>query len=264
MAETRGDDRLTVVAVAALAYIVPDVLHEALGHGVTAWLSGAHRLTLSTVALSSDIDTRLISAGGTLVNLIFAAVFWILLRGAARYRPVTRYFLVLTLIGNLFDGTGYFFFSGVAGIGDWADVIRGLDPHLAWRVGLAVMGAALYYASMVLVSRELEAFREPGASVKRLARLCWTPYITEGVLAVVAGVLNPAGLIYVLISALPSTLGANAGLLALPGMMKGWKPVHDGDSAGPMARSWGWIAAGGIASAIFIVVLGRGITWTGT
>jgi hypothetical protein len=81
MPETRGDDRLTMIALSALACIVQDVLHEGLGHGVTAWLSGAHRVTMSTVALQSDVDTRLISANGTLVNLLFAAIFWLLLRG---------------------------------------------------------------------------------------------------------------------------------------------------------------------------------------
>lgn len=51
------DDRLTLIAILALACILQDVLHEGLGHGVTAWLSGAHRVTMSTVALDSDIDT---------------------------------------------------------------------------------------------------------------------------------------------------------------------------------------------------------------
>ncbi len=63
------DDRLTIIAIAALACILGDVLHEGLGHGVTAWLSGAHRITMSTVALQSDIETRWIAANGTLVNL---------------------------------------------------------------------------------------------------------------------------------------------------------------------------------------------------
>jgi hypothetical protein len=79
MPETARDDRLTVVAIAAIACVVQDVLHEGLGHGVTAWLSGAHSLTMSTVALQSDLDTRLISANGTLVNLVFALIFWLLL-----------------------------------------------------------------------------------------------------------------------------------------------------------------------------------------
>src|SRR5882724_13192311 len=126
------DDRLTVIAIAALACILQDILHEGLGHGVTAWLSGARTITISTVALQSDIGTRWISANGTLVNLLFAGIFWLFLRGARRYQPAMRFFLVLALAGNLFTGTGYFLFSGVFNFGDWAAVIQGLQPHWAW------------------------------------------------------------------------------------------------------------------------------------
>jgi hypothetical protein len=59
-----SDDRPTIVFISVLGYVLQDLLHEGLGHGVTAWLSGAHHLTLSTVALSSDIETRAIAAGG--------------------------------------------------------------------------------------------------------------------------------------------------------------------------------------------------------
>src|SRR5580704_13300771 len=83
------DDRPTVIAISALACILQDVLHEGLGHGVTALLSGAHTLTISTVALQSEIDTRWIAANGTLVNLVFAAIFWLLLRKPQGYRPNT-------------------------------------------------------------------------------------------------------------------------------------------------------------------------------
>jgi hypothetical protein len=64
-----ADDRLTLIAISVLACVVGNVLHEGLGHGVTAWLNGAHKITMSTVALQSDIDTRWISANGTVSNL---------------------------------------------------------------------------------------------------------------------------------------------------------------------------------------------------
>jgi hypothetical protein len=153
------DDRLTVIAIAALACILQDVLHEGLGHGVTAWLSGAHSVTMSTVALQCDIDTRLISANGTLVNLLFAGIFWFFLLRPQRYRPATRYFLVLAMAGNLFTGTGYFFFSGVTNFGDWAAVIRGLQPHWMWQLGLVVLGVISYYASMLVVAAKLKPFQ---------------------------------------------------------------------------------------------------------
>ena len=124
-----------VIAVSALACILQDILHEGLGHGVTAWLSGARQVTMSTVALQSDIETRWVSANGTLVNLFFAGIFWLLLLKPQRYKPVTRYFLVLAMAGNLFTGTGYFFFSGVTNFGDWAAVIRGLRAALDVATG---------------------------------------------------------------------------------------------------------------------------------
>jgi hypothetical protein len=254
------DDRLTLIAISALACILQDVLHEGLGHGVTAWLSGARKVTMSTVALQSDIDTRWISANGTLVNLLFAAIFWLLLLRPQIYRPATRYFLVLAMTGNLFTGTGYFFFSGVTNFGDWAQVIQGLQPHWIWQLGLVVLGVCSYYASMLVVRAKLMPFRGKDAGSRRLRTLCWTPYFTDGILAGLGGLLNPAGLFYVIASALPSTLGANAGLLSLPSMMR--KPNDSEEQVGPVSRNLAWIATGAVASLLFIFVIGRGLTWS--
>jgi hypothetical protein len=254
------DDRPTLIAISALACILQDVLHEGLGHGVTAWLSGAHQIIVSTVAMQCDIDTRWISADGTLANLLFAAIFWLLLRRPQRYRPATRYFLVLALAGNLFTGTGYFFFSGATNFGDWAAVIHGLQPHWVWQLGLVVVGIASYYASMLVVAAELKPFHDKDASPQRLRRLCWTPYFADGVLAGLGGLLNPAGLLYVITSALPSTLGANAGLLSLPSLMR--RSRSEQDPVAPIGRSPAWIAPAVIISLLFIFVLGRGLTWS--
>ena len=252
------DDRLTLVAVSLLACILQDVLHEGLGHGVTAWLSGAHHITMSTVALQCDVNTRWISANGTLVNLLFAAVFWLLMLSPQHYCPVTRYFLVLAMAGNLFTGTGYFLFSGVTNFGDWAAVIGDLEPHWLWQLGLVVVGALSYWWSMLLVARKLKPFRDRLAP-RRMRGLCWTPYFADGILAGLGGLLNPLGLFYVIASALPSTLGANAGLLSLPGIMRRWP--QEEEPVGVVARSPAWIATGGAASLLFIFVLGRGLAW---
>jgi hypothetical protein len=260
-AASRKDDTLTLVAISALACILQDILHEGLGHGVTAWLSGAHSITMSTVALQSDIETRWVSANGTLMNLVFAAVFWLILRRRQGYNPATRYFLVMAMAGNLFTGTGYFLFSGVANFGDWEAVIRGLEPPWMWRLGLIVLGVISYYASMILVAAELNPFLRSGEGYRRIRKLAWTPYFTDGVLAGVAGLLNPAGLFYVIASALPSTLGANAGLLSLPSLMHKWKR-NTVDEVGPIARNMAWIVAGALAALLFIFVLGRGLTFS--
>jgi hypothetical protein len=49
---------------------------------------------LTTVAWSSAFDSRLVAAGGTLVNLAAALVFWIALRNAKLASVRMRYFLL--------------------------------------------------------------------------------------------------------------------------------------------------------------------------
>jgi hypothetical protein len=184
---------------------------------------------------------------------------WLLLLRAQSYSPVLRYFLVLSMAGNLFGATGYFLFSGVANFGDWAAVIAGVEPHWLWRVLLIAVRAASYYASMLLVAAKLPAFRGPEESPRELRAVCWIPYFTDGVLAGVAGLFNPAGLFYVIASTLPSTLGANAGLWSLPSMVCSAK---NGEEPVRIPRCVTWIACAAVASLLFIFVLGRGVTWS--
>lgn len=106
-----------------MAQIVADVLHEGLGHAAVALLAGAKSGVLSTVAWSSEGDSRLVAAGGTLANLAAALVFWIVLGRVTRGSVRLRFFLLISLALNLFSGTGYFFFSGVTNFGDWGAVI---------------------------------------------------------------------------------------------------------------------------------------------
>src|SRR5580698_742744 len=113
---------------------------------------------------------------------------------------------------------------------------------------------------MLLVAAELRPFQVPEESGRRIRNLSWTPYFTDGILAGVAGVLNPAGLFYVIASALPSTLGANAGLLTLPSIMRGQR-IQSAETVAPIPRSLPWIAIGAVVALLFIVVLGRGISW---
>jgi hypothetical protein len=98
------------------------------------------------------------------VNLLFGAIFWPVLLRPQRYRPATRYFLVLAMAGNLFTGAGYFLFSGAFNFGDWAEVIRGVQPHWMWQAGLVMVGVASYYASMLAVAAAMKPFQSDGAS----------------------------------------------------------------------------------------------------
>lgn len=254
-----SDDAVSICAISVVASILTNVLHEGVGHGVIALLTGAKSGLLTTVAWSSAFDSRLIAAGGTLVNLMAALVFWLALRSARHASLPSRYFLLISCAFNLFSGTGYFFFSGVTNFGDWAAVISGLHQHWLWRTLLVLGGAASYYAAVLIVGLGLVRYVGiPRDQQGRLRKLTLVPYLSAIVLATVAGLLNPLGIQLLWQSALPATAGGQSGLVWLQYYIpRGTEPRR---SAGQLARSYPWIGVGVILGLVYVVVLGRGIT----
>jgi hypothetical protein len=252
------DDSFTVCAISVLAAMIADILHEAIGHAGLAMLLGAQAGVLSTVAWSSTFESRLVAAGGTLVNLASGAIFYLLLRRAKHASASMRYFLLLCMAFNLFDGTGYFFFSGVTNFGDWAQVIANSHPHWLWRTGLVVVGIAAYYGAVVLLGTTFVRDLGIVANDPRLTRLSVLPYLSAVVLVTASGLFNPIGIRLVFLSALPATAGAYCGLL--------WFRYYIPSSVTPttgaeiLRRSYAWISVAAILSWAFTIVLGRGIT----
>src|SRR6202041_2484775 len=210
------DDVLTICAISLLAAMLANVVHEGLGHAVVALLTGTQSGVLTTVAWSSDFDSRLVAAGGTLANLAAGAIFWVVLRGATRAAVRLRFFLLASLAFNLFTGTGYFFFSGVTNFGDWAVVIADLPARWMWRTLLIVIGIAAYYVAVLVVGIGLVRYvGVPRAEQRRLRRLTLIPYFSAALLLAAGGLLNPIGIQLVWQSALPGAAGAHSGLLWL-------------------------------------------------
>lgn len=253
------DDWLTVCAISILAGIVGDVLHEGVGHAATALLTGAKSGVLSTVAWSSAYDSRLVAAGGTLANLVAGLVFWMVLRSAKSASIRWRFFLLTSLAFNLFDGTGYFLFSGFTDFGDWAVVVAGLPAHWLWRLLLVVVGISSYFGAVMVVGSTLVRYLGvPKNESRRLTKLTLLPYLTSILLASASGLLNPVGLQLMWQSALPATAGGHSGLLWLKYYIpKGTVPERTSDL---ISRNYVWIAVAIALSLPFILVLGRGIT----
>jgi hypothetical protein len=245
------DDTLTICAISALAAMLGNVLHEGVGHALVALLTGTGTGTLSTVAWSSAHDTRLVAAGGTLVNIAAGIALWVVLRRATGASARVKFFLLIASAFNLLSGTGYFLFSGVTNFGDWADVTAGLKPAWAWRTLLIVVGVVAYFGALRLVGRGLG-----GQPAQRIRGLMIPAYVTAVALACVAALFSPFGRQLMWQSALPSTAGANAGLV----WMQYYVPrgVEPGQSEA-ITRSPGWIAAAVVAALVFTLVLGRGV-----
>ncbi len=255
---TPKDDTLTLCAISVVAAMIADVLHEAVGHAALALLSGAQSGVLSTVSWSSTFESRLVAAGGTLVNLIAGVLFWWALRRAQNASVNTRFFLLMSLAFNLFDGTGYFFFSGVTNFGDWARVIAQLHPYWLWRTGLVLVGVASYYGAVLLVGISYARHFGIAMDDPRLRRLTIIPYISAIALIGVSGLFNPMGINLVWQSALPATAGAYCGLLWFRYYVPNRTTVER--PAGPIGRNYAWVSVAIVLAIAFIVVLGRGIT----
>src|SRR4051812_29296299 len=152
MTDKRMPDTLTVIAITVVAAAITDVLHEAVGHGGACLLTGLQPLVVSTVHFNCSADSRIVSAGGTIVNLIAGAIC-----GAAGRKvkePRLRYFFWLTMVFNLLSAGGYFLYSGIGNIGDWAYVIHDLHPAWAWRTGLTALGLVTYWSFALISIRE--------------------------------------------------------------------------------------------------------------
>lgn len=253
-----NDDVPTVCAISLLAAILSNLLHEGLGHAALALFTGTQSGVLSTVAWSSAFDSRLVAAGGTLANLAAGMAFWIALRRSNAASVRWRFFLLISFAFNLFEGTGYFFFSGVTNFGDWAQVIAGLPLHWLWRMLLVFVGIATYYAAMLAVGVGLVRYvGVPRNESRRLKVFTFLPYFSVVLLVCTAGLFNPLGIQLVWQSALPATAGAKSGLLWLRYYIpKGTVPWARSDGVG---RSYRWITLAVALSLVFILVLGRGI-----
>jgi hypothetical protein len=254
-----NDDALTVCAISLLSAMLADMLHEGLGHGALALTTGAQSGVLTTVAWSSGFDSKLVAAGGTLVNLAAGIVFWIALRSATRASVQLRYFFLTSAAFNLLAGTGYFFFSGITNFGDWAVVIADLPAHWMWRTLLIVIGIAAYYVAVLGVGIGLVRYvGVPQAEPRRLRRLTFIPYFSAALLLAAGGLLNPIGIQLIWQSALPGAAGAHSGLLWLRYYIPA-KSMPERGSQG-IGRNYVWIIVAAVFSLVFIFVLGRGIT----
>ncbi|HEY1812211.1 MAG TPA: hypothetical protein VGG74_07620 [Kofleriaceae bacterium] len=243
----RRHDKLTIAGFAIIAMAVCGVLHEGIGHGVTAWLRGDHPTELTSNHLSADLDDRLVSAGGTIVNLVVGVLA---LLGSRRIRDDTwRYAVWILAALNLMLGAGYFLFSGVMGLGDWQSVIAGVPGYAIWRIAMAVGGGVIY---VIVVGALARAIRDYSPDVFAL----WiVPYVAAVATECLAGALDPLGMRLFVISTIPAACGGLSGFI--------WGSRFVRDLPGPREhiverRPAVWIAAL-IVGAVYVATMGRGI-----
>lgn len=256
-----------LAAVAVVAYAIANVAHEG-SHGIACVAVGGKPIALSAIYFDCDkgevgTNVKWIPAAGTLANLVLAGVALAVLRALERRASTLRYFWWLFLTVNALQAGGYWLFSGIANIGDWARVIDGLGPPWMWRSGLALAGAAVYFGVIRLSLHELSVFLGQGNDRFRRARLLTlVPYLTGGLLYVASGLLNPVSLGLVLISAVAASFGGTSAMAWMFNLVtsRWWSPPESTPPFTP-ALTPGWAASAVVTAALFIGVLGPAVTF---
>ena len=259
-------DRLTLIALSALAYVVATGLHEHLGHTTACILLGGHPAELGAFYVDciygamSSLSIRLVALAGPVVSLLLGLVsFYFLSRRSLRSSTAYYFVWLLGSIGFM-AAIGYLLFSGITGIGDFGTGSDGVfyqaNPEWLWRTVLTLLGIAGYFLVIYWAVRQLEP-TIPGldrARIRFARGLANTSYLTGAVVSIGIGLLNPHGFVIVAISSAASSLGATSGLLW---MMQLLDRSHEVPGPGlVITRSWRWIVLGVFATCVYAVLLG--------
>jgi hypothetical protein len=243
----------TIVSVAVLSMGLAALSHEGLGHAVTAWVRGDTVTELTSNHVSTVRPDRLVDAGGTIVNLVTGSLcLWLSFRAGRRAN--LRYFLWFFGAMNLLQGTGYFLFSGILGLGDWAALIEGMPHQALLRIGMAIFGGVTYLLSVRWIARGVGPFLASRAEYNRVGKL---GYLAACCFYCVAGAFDPLGVKLLFLSTVPAAFGGASGLVWADSYLPVAVP-EEPLAIQPSRPLWAAAAVFGLA---FVVVMGRGLTF---
>lgn len=249
-----ANSKATIVSMAVIVIAISSLLHEGIGHGLTAWLRGDIPTILTSNHLDDIRPDRLVDAGGTLVNIIAGALAMYASTFTTR-RPNLRYFLWLLGAVNLMEAAGYFLFSGILSLGDWQAVIAGLPHQLVLHILMAIFGAILYIAFVRIIAVNLRPFCPTRSIYNTVGRL---PYYAACAADCLAGAFDPLGIKLLLLSTIPAAFGGLSGFMWADSLM----PRTTSAKTLVVTRQPAWWIAAVIIGIPFVVVLGRGISFT--
>jgi hypothetical protein len=272
MADSTSDTRhpagdlLTVIAISLFAHTLDLFCHEHLGHALACVILGGHPTELGAFyvdfqhANMSDLSIRLVALAGPVVSLMTGTAGLLLLSRLSPSVPHLRYGAWLFGTLGLMTAAGYPLFSGFTGLGDLGTDRDGAlylaRPEWLWRLVLVVFGGAAYFLVIYLSLGRMDRIigGEGNERVGRAQKLALTSYLTGGVMAVLIGLLNPVGIIIVIVSAAASSFGGTSGLAWMMQLLDRSKS----SPAAPLRldRNWAWVIAGFGATAIYAGVFG--------
>lgn len=258
-------DILTIAAIATVAYVVQNVLHEGLGHGGACVLTGGDPIALSTAYFDCGAESltsganKFIAAAGAIVNVIVGLGLWALLARTTIRNDSLRFFVWLSMAINLFTGTGYLLFSGALGVGDWVVVVEGLQPVWLWKLILIVSGSLLYLLCVWISLIEMNRFIGNDADrMARATRHAVIPYVVGSTVSTIGAALNPISPLLLLTSA-ASSFGGTSAMAWMTQLLRTDRFKPEAGESIALPRSWPWIITAALVLLFHVLVLGPSI-----
>jgi len=261
-------DKLTLIAVSSLAYVLAVALHEHVGHALACSLLGGHPKEMGAFYVDCDygamrgLSVRLVALAGPLVSLLTGAAGFRLLRSLPLTCGARWYFTWLIGSLGLMSASGYLLFSGVSGVGDVGvtrdGVFYDLAPEWFWRIALTAAGAITYYLVIRTMRQTIDLHVGETNAIKRARRITLISYLTGAIAYAAIGLLNPHGFEIIAMSVLPSSLGGTCGLLVMWSGNRG-NPVSAPqivDQGLDFPRNWIWIGVAVACTVIYAAIFG--------
>ncbi len=140
----------------AIAWSILQCGHELIGHGLSTIIVGGTPIAVDAMFFHHDLTgvsplaIKFVQASGSLYNIIFAVICWILLNKEVFNDYWTRFFLWISVMINLMQAGSYIAFGRFIHDGmDWAKIIADLEPYTLWAslelgTGLLILLLGLY------------------------------------------------------------------------------------------------------------------------
>lgn len=252
MLTERKDDLATAAAIGLLAYLTADVSHHVLGHGAACLSAGGKITALSSIFVDCTLKSAPIDLAGPLANSLVGAVMLIAaILGRRVWSRPTHLFLLLAAAFNLFWATLQMIFSVATRTDDWAWPIHYYGaPDLA-RYGLIVLGIAGYWLIKKTIGARLDF-----SSRHRARLIVITAWLAGGAIACLTAAFDRHPFAAIFTRAAPQSLLLSIGIPFLPTALLPSSTPEGGNAV--IDRSWYWIGAATLASALSVVFLGPG------
>lgn len=256
-------DWLTIIAIATIAISLTVAFHEGV-HALSCVVLGGDLSEYSALHVNCDSlgsgREKIVAGSASIANLLLGVVFLILLRRTRQEKSELQFFIWLMMIMNLFYGAGYWLFSGVGNVGDWAKVFAGWEPRWLWRMVMTIFGAGVFLYCIWVALHELGKIigGEASEQIGRANKLGILSYLASLFVIILAGISNPYGLTSLpVIGGLLAVLGS---LSPLVWMMQWFRASSFKKFPGKpleINRKWSWVVSSIVVVFIYSFILGR-------